>query len=126
MPTPLPPDDTAAFFDAIPDAALRDDARALDALMRDVTGETPQRWGNILGYGRYQAATGPWLRTGFAARRSGLVLYLMVPAEALASELAALGRPKTGKGCIYLPALSRLDHAALRRLVHRALALPPH
>lgn len=126
-PTPtLPADAAAGFPDTIDDAALREDARTLDALLREVTGEAPVRWGGLIGYGQYQAASGPWLRTGFAARRSGLVLYLMVPVAALATEFAALGNPRTGKGCIHLPPLSRLDHDALRDLVRAALALPPH
>ena len=119
-------DEVAAFFAAIADPALRQDADTLDTLLRETTGELPARWGGILGYGRYQAATGPWLRTGFAARRTGLVLYLMVPTDAVATELAALGRLRTGKGCVYLPPLSALEQGALRDLVRRSLALPPH
>lgn len=117
-----------AFFDAIPDPRRRADARAVDALMRELSGEAPHMWGSsIVGYGRYDQVyangrTAPWPRIGFSPRKAALVLYLMPGFEQQAGLLARLGRHTTGRSCLYLKALADVDATVLRALVADSLA----
>lgn len=61
-------------------------------------------------------------RFGFAARKAALTLYLSSEEELPAALLAALGKHKTGKGCLYLRTLSDADPAALDALIGWAYA----
>ena len=50
-PTDVPVED---FIAAVDNPRRREDARTMDALLREVTGQAPQMWGpSIVGYGRY-------------------------------------------------------------------------
>ena len=113
----------AAFLAAIPDPQRQRDARALAALMRKATGETPAMWGSsIVGYGltTYQGSSGrtvDWFPVGFSPRKAALVLYLMGGLKANARLLAELGPHKIGGGCLYLPRLEGVDTKVLARLI---------
>ena len=120
--------DVAAFLDALPDERRRAEAHALDALHRRVTGCDPQMWGpSIVGYGRYRykydsGREGVSARAAFSPRKPALVLYLNgsfggareAEAEAL---FARLGPHTTGKCCLYIKRLEKVDLAALEGLV---------
>ena len=120
--------DVAAFLDAVPDARRRGEARALDALHRRVTGREPKLWGpSIVGYGSYaykydSGREGVSARAAFSPRKPALVLYLNgsfggareAEAEAL---FARLGPHTTGKCCLYIKRLEKVDLAALEALV---------
>lgn len=115
------------FLEAIAEPRRRADAKAVDALMRELSGEAPQMWGSsIVGYGRYDQVyangrTAPWPRIGFSPRKSALVLYLMPGFEAHAELLQRLGRHTTGQSCLYLKKLDDADPAALRELIADSL-----
>jgi hypothetical protein len=107
-----------AFLAAVPGAGRRTDAQALDALMREVTGEAPVMWGpSIVGYGAYRGSTGDWPVTGFSPRKANMVIYLMPGFEGRSEQLARLGKHKTGKSCLYLGRLADADSGVLRTLV---------
>src|SRR5580765_7476689 len=115
----------AAFLAAIADPQRQRDAKALAALMRKATGETPAMWGlSIVGYGQttYQGRTGSvdWFPVGFSPRKAALVLYLMGGLKANADLLAELGPQKVGGGCLYLRRLEDIDTAVLTRLIKRS------
>src|SRR5262245_17072955 len=68
----------SAFLADVADDARRKDAKAVDKMMREITGEKPAMWGpTIVGYGEYPTPTGPWPRLGFSPRKVNLVLYVM-------------------------------------------------
>jgi hypothetical protein len=49
----------AAFIAAVEDETRRKDAKTVDKLMREITGEKPAMWGpTIIGYGEYALANG--------------------------------------------------------------------
>ena len=112
-----------AFLAAIADPHRQRDAKALAALIRKATGETPAMWGSsIVGYGQmtYQGRsgrTGEWFPVGFSPRKAALVLYLMGGLSANARLLAELGPHKVGGGCLYLRRLDEIDAKVLSRLV---------
>ncbi|MCC6920953.1 MAG: DUF1801 domain-containing protein [Alphaproteobacteria bacterium] len=108
----------AAFIDTVPDERKRDDARALVKLFTAVTGEKAVMWGpSIVGFGTYQAASGPWPRTGFAPRKADLVLYLMADFDGQADALRRLGKHKRGKACLYVKRLADVDTEAVKDLI---------
>ena len=120
--------DVDAFLDAIPDEQRRADARALCALMGEVTGEPAVLWGtSIVGFGsyhyRYESGhEGTSALAAFAPRKTALVLYLVGGFEDRHGRLLAkLGPHKTGKGCLYLKRLGDVDLDVLRELVERSV-----
>ena len=120
QPTPA---DVLAFLDAVPDPQRRDDARALSALMQEVTGEPPHMWGSsIVGFGSYHyrydsGREGDAAAVGFSPRAKELVVYLSADAPDKAALLARLGKHKLGKSCLYIRSMAEVDHGALRQLI---------
>ena len=120
--------DVAAFLDAVPDERRRAEGHALDALHRRVTGCEPKMWGpSIVGYGSYKykydsGREGVSARAAFSPRKPTLVLYLnggyfgtrQAEVDAL---FAKLGPHTTGKSCLYIKRLDKLDMSALEALV---------
>ena len=107
----------SAFLAAVEDETRRKDAKAVDKIIRDITGEKPAMWGRaIVGYGEYQTPTGPWPRTGFSPRKANLVVYL-APESKNPKLLAKLGKHKTGVSCLYITKLADVDEAVLRDVI---------
>jgi hypothetical protein len=93
-----------------------------------VTGQDPVMWGpSIIGFGRYHyrydsGHEGDSALAGFSPRKQHLVVYLIGGFEERhAGTLARLGPHKTGKGCLYLTSLDRVDLAVLRELIDRSV-----
>ncbi len=111
----------AAFIAAIADDAKRADARAIDRMLRDVTGQEPALWGaSIVGYGAYKNVTtageADWPKIGFSPRKSATVLYFDPSLLASHPLMKKLGKHKTGKSCLYIPKLADVDVKVLRAL----------
>ena len=118
----------ADFIAAVPDARRREEAAAIEALHRRVTGLEPRMWGpTMIGYGsyRYKYASGHEgvaMRAGFSPRKAAITVYLMGSfpcdrkgeADAL---LARLGKHKTGKSCLYFTRLAGVDLDVLETLI---------
>jgi len=106
-----------AFITAVEDETRRKDAKAVDKMMRDVTGEKPAMWGpTIIGYGEYDGPTGKWPRIGFSPRKANLVLYIMDGYEG-EPLMKKLGKHKTGRSCLYINKLADVDEGVLREIV---------
>ncbi len=123
------PQDASA--DAVIDAAAvtetrRDDAREVLDLMRQVTGTEPVVWGSsMIGFGRqpYTTADGKereWFALGLSPRKAALTLYGLTYYGTNDDLLAQLGPHTTGKGCLYLKKLDKVDRGVLTQLVERA------
>jgi hypothetical protein len=110
----------AAFINAVEDDTRRKDAKALDKMYREITGEKPAMWGpSIIGYGQYESPTGAWPRGGFSPRKANLVLYVLSDYKERDALLKKLGKHKTGKVCLYINKLADVDEAVLRELITR-------
>ena len=117
----------ADFIAALPDQRRREEAAAIDALHRRVTGCEPKLWGpSIIGYGSYHykydsGREGTMCRGGFSPRKAAMTIYLMgnyCDRQAEADDLfARLGKHTTGKSCLYIKKLSDVDLDVLERLV---------
>ncbi|HEX8900947.1 DUF1801 domain-containing protein [Vitreimonas sp.] len=115
----------AQFLAAVEDETRRKDAKAIDKMLREISGEKPAMWGpSIVGYGQYvnvnTLGAAPWPKIGFSPRKANLVLYLMPGAGADAALLKKLGKHKTGKSCLYINKLADIDENVLRELATRA------
>lgn len=117
----------AEFIAQLLDARRREEALAIDAMHRRITGLAPTMWGpSIIGYGvyhyKYESGHGGTMcRAGFSPRKAAISLYLMGAygdrqAEADALH-ASLGKHRNGKACLYINKLADGDLAVLERLV---------
>lgn len=119
-----PTDITAeAFLGDVEPERKREEARALDALFRRVTGWAPVMWGpSMIGYGRYHyryetGREGDMLATGFSPRKARHSIYIL-PGYADYSEiLSRLGKHATGKSCLYINKLADIDLDVLAELI---------
>ena len=111
----------AAFIDAVGNETRRKDAKIVDKMFREITGEKPAMWGpSIIGYGSYETASGTWPRGGFSPRKASLVLYVLTDYAGRDALLKKLGKHKTGNSCLYINKLADVDQAALRGLIKGA------
>jgi hypothetical protein len=107
----------SAFIAAVEDDTRRKDAKAVDKMMRAITGEKPAMWGpTIIGYGEWQTPSGMWPRMGFSPRKANLVLYVIGDFKECKPLLKKLGKHKTGVSCLYINKLSDVDEAVLHDL----------
>lgn len=117
-----------AFVAEIADPQQREDARALIALFRDVTGHEPRMWGpSIIGFDAYHyryalGREGDAAAAGFSPRSRELTLYLADGVDRHRDELARLGKHRTGKVCLYITRLADVDQDVLRTVVARSYA----
>jgi len=111
------------FLNNVQDEKKRADSFTILELMKDVTGEEPQMWGDsIIGFGIYQykyasGRKGEWFLTGFSPRKQNLTLYIMSGFLEYDKLLSRLGKYKTGKACLYINRLEDIDLEALEELV---------
>ena len=116
------------FLNEIEPEQKRVDAKAICALMADVTGAEATMWGtSIIGFGEYtyqyeSGRTGEWMLVGFSPRKQNLTLYIMPGFEHYEDLLQKLGKHKTGKACLYINKLADVDLTVLRELVAQSVA----
>src|SRR5690606_10521170 len=110
----------AAFIAAVEDDTRRKDAKAVDRMFREITGEKPAMWGpSIIGYGSYETSSGDWPRSGFSPRKANLVLYVVADYPGRDALLKKLGKHKIGKSCLYINKLADVDEGVVRELITR-------
>lgn len=115
--------DVQTFLDGVKHPGRREDALVLLDLFRDVTGFEPVMWGpSIVGFGRYHyvyesGRSGDMCATGFSPRKANMSLYIMPGYQDFGPILERLGPHKTGKACLYLGRLSKVDLDVLKELV---------
>jgi Domain of unknown function (DU1801) len=119
--------DVDAFLSAVENPGRREDALALRDMMERVTGCPAKMWGtSIVGFDRYEyvqknGKPAGWMITGFAPRKSNLVVYIMPGFSKYGEILDRLGPHKHAKSCLYLSRLSKVDAEALEELVARSV-----
>jgi hypothetical protein len=117
-----------AYLAAIEDKVRREDCRALATLMSKATKQPAKMWGSsIVGFGSYHyryesGREGDSCVAGFASRKGDISLYLMTDPETRDELLAALGKHKAGKGCIYVRRMVDIDAKVLAKLVAGSVA----
>lgn len=115
------------FLASVADPVRRADCATVATLMQQATGEKAVVWGSsIVGFGRYRyryasGREGDWPIVGFAPRKNDLTLYIMPGFDKHEDLLAALGKHKTGKSCLYIKSLAGIDMAVLAQLIERSV-----
>jgi hypothetical protein len=127
QPRTVPTDaDVRAFVDAVAHPVRHRDAVRLLGIFARVTGESPRLWGpSIIGFGsyHYRYATGREggaAAAGFSPRSSSTTVYLADGFDAHADLLAELGPHSTGRSCLYLTDLDKVDLEVLERILRRS------
>jgi hypothetical protein len=116
------------FIAAVPDATRQADATVLRAMMERITGEPATMWGpTIIGFGAYDYAydsghKGTACRMGFSPRKAEQVLYVLVDRPGMDADLAALGKHRRGKSCLYVKRLADVDADVLERIARECWA----
>ena len=104
----------------------RQDSLVLMDIMERVTGHAPKMWGpSIIGFGSYHYISpggreGNWPAIAFSPRKAALTLYIVTDTERYADEIAALGKCKTSKACIYVKKLADIDTDQLAKLIEKS------
>ena len=116
-----------AFIDGVADEQKRKDARAVSAMMEEVTGEKPTMWGSsIVGFGSYHykyasGQEGDWPLVGFSPRKDSLTLYIMPGFQEYGELLGKLGKHKKGMSCLYIKSLDDVHMPTLKTLVRQSV-----
>jgi hypothetical protein len=120
----------AAFIEALPDQAQRNDAKALVKLMQSASKEKAKMWGpSIVGFGSYHykydsGREGDAPLVGFSPRKAALVLYGLGafsasdPSDPLRTSL---GKYTTGKGCVYIKKLADVSPKVLETVIAKCV-----
>lgn len=120
--------DVEAYLNDVEGAERRKDCFVVCDLMQRLSGEEPRMWGSsMVGFGSYHykyasGHEGDMMKIGFSSRKTSLTLYLQPAIFPENAELmSALGKHKTGKGCLYINKLSDIDLQALEKLLRLSL-----
>jgi Domain of unknown function (DU1801) len=110
------------YLDGVTPQKRRRDAEKLLELMARVTGEPPQLWGSIIGFGQYHykyqsGREGDVAAAGFAPRKAATTIYLVDGVGRYEQQLERLGPHTTGVGCLYIKDLDKVDLAVLENIV---------
>lgn len=120
-----------AFLASVEDDRRRRDSLAVNEIMTRLSGTEPRMWGSsIVGFGEYHYTNGSgkestWMKIGFSPRKQALTLYIMDGFDRHGELLAALGPHSTGKACLYVKDLEKVDRAVLEELITESLEQVP-
>jgi len=117
-----------AFLNSVADEQKRKDSFEIVDMMRKATGLPPKLWGpSIIGFGSYHyqyesGHEGDMCIIGFAPRKQNIALYIPGGIHKYDDLLEKLGKHKTGKGCLYINSLDKIDVDVLASIFKRSLA----
>lgn len=117
------------FIEAVENPRRREDARAVAAMLGEITGEKPVMWGpSIIGFGRYTYVNSTrkpadWPIIGLSPRKANLTVYIMPGFTERPDLMGHLGKVKTSVSCLYINRLEDVDRAALRELCEWSVAV---
>lgn len=114
------------WIESLPTPRRVADGLALLTMFDEVTGAPGVLWaGSIVGYGHHHyvydsGREGDTFTVGFSPRSSAMTLYGLLGGPGEEELLARLGPHKTGKGCLYVTRVGRIDEQVLREMVAEA------
>ena len=116
-----------AFLNAVEDEQKRNDCLEIVEMIKAATGLPPKMWGTaIIGFGSYHykyesGHEGDMCIIGFSPRKQNIVLY--IPGIHQYDDLLQkLGKHKTGKGCLYINTLNKVDKDVLNTIIKTSFA----
>lgn len=117
--------DVEAFLETIDDETRQRDAFTVKEVMDRITGERASMWGDsIVGYGSYTYGKNndnEWFKIGFSPRKQSMTLYIMDGFAERDSLLEKLGPHTTGKACLYIKDLEKVDSDVLEDIINKSL-----
>lgn len=119
--------DVDAFLNSVENETRRRDSLTVKDVMTRVSGEEPKMWGDsIVGFGEYayknrSGKEHKWMKVGFSPRKQSLTLYIMDGFGEYESLLGDLGPHSTGKSCLYIKDLTKVDGDVLEDLIRKSL-----
>ena len=119
--------DVDAFLASVENDRRRRDATAMKEMMTRLSGAAARMWGpSIVGFGEYHYTNGSgkrasWMCTGFSPRKQALTLYIMDGFSEYEALLDRLGPHRTGRACLYITDLSKVDTDVLESLISASL-----
>ena len=119
--------DVDAFLASVENDRRRRDATAMKEMMTRLSGAEARMWGpSIVGFGEYHYTSGSgkrasWMSTGFSPRKQALTLYIMDGFSEYEALLDRLGPHRTGRACLYITDLSKVDTDVLETLISASL-----
>jgi Domain of unknown function (DU1801) len=110
------------YLNGVTPEKRRRDAEKLLELMARVTGEPPQLWGSIIGFGQYHykyqsGREGDVAAASFAPRKAATTIYLVDGVGRYEQQLQRLGPHTTGVGCLYVKDLDKIDLSVLEDII---------
>jgi hypothetical protein len=120
--------DVAAFLEGIEDPTRRRDAIRVSEMMARISGEKPSMWGtSIFGFGDYSYPSASkkentWFKIGLSPRKQSLTLYLMDGFDGYRDLLGRLGPHSTGRACLYIKDMDKVDAAVVEELIESSLS----
>ena len=115
-----------AFIAGVTNKKRRSDAKFLVQFIEEIKGIPPKIWGvSIVGFGKYtyQRKNGEsyeWFHVGFSPARAHTTVYVMYDINQEKELLEQLGEHKTGKGCLYIKSLDKINLEVLKKLVEKS------
>jgi Domain of unknown function (DU1801) len=114
------------FINSYPNPALTQDYITLDKLFQKITGSKPVLWGRIVGYGMYRYTyptghSGTSMIAGFAPSKAGVTVYFVPGFDEMDELKAKLGYHRSGKSCLYLQHLGRIDLEVLEEMIKKSV-----
>lgn len=114
------------FLNKVEDEQKRKDSFEIVEMMRKATGQPPKMWGSsIIGFGSYHykydsGHEGDMCIIGFAPRKQNIALYIPGGIHKYDDLLEKLGKHKTGKGCLYINSLDKVDLKVLQSIFKKS------
>lgn len=113
----------AAWIESLGSERRVRQGRELLEMFTEVSGEEPAMWGpSMVGFGSYHyvyptGREGDSMLMGFSPRTTAMTLYGLQDNDRAEELLAQLGPHRTGKSCLYVTDLDKVDREVLRELV---------
>jgi hypothetical protein len=112
------------FLNKIKDEQQRKDSFAIVKMFEKVTGDKPEMWGKIIGFGnvtlKYESGRElDWFKTGFAPRKDSLTLYVLNNSKEQNELLKKLGKHKASGSCLHIKKLEDVDVKVLQQVIDR-------
>ena len=111
------------YLDSIENETRRADSFVLLAMLEEITQDPAVMWGeSLIGFNSYHykyktGREGDMLLIGFSPRKQNLAIYLTDGCHNYKEELVQLGPHKTGKSCLYITQLKKIDLVVLKQIL---------
>jgi len=120
-------DNVTKFLNTVEDEVKRKDCFDIIEMMKEAAGEPPKMWGtSIIGFGKYHykydsGHEGDMCVMGLSPRKQNIALYIPGGIHKYDDLLEKLGKHKTGKGCLYINNLQKVNVGVLREIINKSM-----